>query len=324
MKNPRCVALALAALLVTLTGCNVNKPSGFELVRVIEVAGRQGVATDGKAYYVSGSKALYTYSKEGELLNKNEDPFAQLDKPANHFGDISEHDGELYTGIEWFEDGRGRDIQIAVYDAKTLAFKRSFPWNPASGQVEVSAIAVDEPNGLVWMTDWVQGDYLYKYRLSDGAYAGRLHLWPSPQWQQGIAEYKGWLYITADDGDADAKEHDNLYRVRPEPGATGGFVRHRVTLDKVRDFGEIEGIDFDEDAKQMVVLSNRGKRIDRGTPKGLYPGYTREISELYVYKIMADQDRAPSTFIDRRKYAQSINEKWPRSPQGPATTASAR
>ena len=85
----------------------------------------------------------------GKLLKANENPFEGLEKPANHFGDISEHNGELYTGIEWFEDGRGKDIQIAIYDAETLKFKRAFPWNPESGQVEVSALAVDVPNGLV-------------------------------------------------------------------------------------------------------------------------------------------------------------------------------
>jgi hypothetical protein len=49
--------------------------------------------------------------------------------------------------------------------------------------------------------------------------------------------------------------------------------------------GEIEGITFDETAGEMIVLANRGKRIVLGMPKGLYPGYDREIHELYVYKI---------------------------------------
>jgi hypothetical protein len=32
-------------------------------------------------------------------------------------------------------------------------------------------------------------------------------------------------------------------------------------------------------------LSNRGKRIVLGMPKGLYPGYEKEIHEVYVYRI---------------------------------------
>ena len=114
----------LVALCVALAaGCNADSEhtvdtssdgASYELVRVLEVAGRQGVATDGEYYFVSGSTALYVYSKDGAQIAANEDPFADLEKPANHIGDISVHDGELFAGIEWFVDGRGQDIQIAV------------------------------------------------------------------------------------------------------------------------------------------------------------------------------------------------------------------
>jgi len=32
-----------------------------------------------------------------------------------------------------------------------------------------------------------------------------------------------------------------------------------------------------------LVHFNRGKRIVQGMPKGLYPGYTEEIHEVYVF-----------------------------------------
>lgn len=257
----------------------------YELKRVIEVKGRQGVATDGDHYFISSSKALYVYSKAGELIRSNEDPFAELERPANHLGDISIHDGELYTGIEWFEDGRGQDIQIAIYDAETLEYKRAIPWDPESGQVEVSALAVDAGRGLVWMTDWVNGNYIYKYSLETGEYAGKVHIRPVPQWQQGIAEYGGALFITADDGDANDGEGDNLWKVTPEQNATAAYVTHAVAFDSFRDVGEIEGIAFDANASEMIVLANRGKKIVLGMPKGFYPGYDREISELYIYDV---------------------------------------
>lgn len=121
----------------------------YELKKVLDVAGRQGVATNGTHYFVSGSTALYVYDLDGTLLKKNEDPFAELDKAANHFGDIGYYDGQIYTGAEWFEDGRGQGIQIALYDAETLNFTTSsFPWEPESGQVEVSALTVDTDNGM--------------------------------------------------------------------------------------------------------------------------------------------------------------------------------
>ena len=277
----------LPAVALLVGACSAppgGEPTDYELLRVLEVEGRQGVATDGERYYVSSSTALYVYSKEGELLLANQEPFTGLEKDANHIGDISVHEGELYAGIEWFVDGRGQDIQIAVYDTETLSYKRSIPWEPESGQVEVSAVAVDAENGLVWMTDWVSGRYVYRYDLADGAYRGKLQLRSAPQWQQGIAVHDGSLYITADDGDAEDKEVDNLWKVFAEPEATAAYVTHELAFDSFRDVGEIEGIDFDRPAGEMLVLANRGKRVVLGMPKGLHPGYDREISEIYVYR----------------------------------------
>jgi len=254
---------------------------------VFEVAGRQGIATDGKRYFVSGSTALYIYSKSGELLATNEAPFEDLAKPANHIGDISVHAGEIFAGIENFVDGRGTDIQVAVYDAATLHYRRSIDWAPASGQVEVSSVAVDAANGVVWMTDWVNGSYVYRYDIASDSYAGKLHLRPVPQWQQGVAVLDGTLFITADDGDAEDGEVDNLWRVRAEMEATTAYVSHEKAFTEFHRVGEIEGIGFDREAEEMLVLANRGKRIVLGMPKGLYPGYDREIHEVYVFGIEA-------------------------------------
>jgi hypothetical protein len=284
------------AVLITITmvsGCarspsesstDDDRPGGYRLMRVLEVAGRQGIATDGERYFNSGGTALYVYSKEGELLAENTEPFVDLVKPANHIGDISVHDGELFAGIEWFDDGRGTDIQIAIYDAETLQFKRSVDWSPGSGQVEVSALAVDAENGSVWMTDWVDGTYVYRYDLATDTYAAKLHLRPVPQWQQGIAAFDGSLYLTADDGDAELGEIDNLWRVSAEIGSTAAYVTHEKAFTEFKRAGEIEGIDFDRAAGEMLVLANRGKRIVLGMPKGLYPSYEREIHEVYVYR----------------------------------------
>ncbi len=260
----------------------------YELRRVLEVDGRQGVATDGDRYYVSGSAALYVYSKTGELLAANEKPFENLDTPANHMGDISVHDGEIYAGVESFIDGRATGIQVAIYDAGTLEYRRSMGWNADSGQMEISAVAVDPANSVVWMTDWVNGAFVYRYDLETGSYAGKLHLQPPPQWQQGIAVLDDSLYITADDGDAEVGEPDNLWRVTAEMEATTARVSHEKTFTEFRRPGEIEGLDFDRNARELIVLANRGKRIVLGMPKGLHPGYDREIHELYIYRMVTD------------------------------------
>lgn len=280
---------------------------GYELVKVTEVAGRQGVAVDKNHYYVSGSLDLHKYDKDWNLVLSNTDPFASLEKRANHFGDIAVHNGEIYTGIEWFEDGRGHDIQIAVYDADTLEYKRSIDWNEESGQVEVSAVAIDTVNNLAWMTDWVNGGYVYRYSLDDGKYMGKVKLLPALKGPQGVTVYEGCVWITADDGDADKKEFDNLWSIKATPEEGVQYVQHEHAFNArsdFKDFGEIEGLDFDEEKEELLVHHNRGKIIDKGTPKGLYPGYDREIWEVYTFKVTP---RKPSEDTSLNKILSFFN-----------------
>lgn len=274
-----------------------SKSRKYSLEKVIEVDGRQGVSTNGTHYFVSSSTALYMYDLEGNLLKQNDNPFVGLPLAANHLGDIGYYDGEIYTGVEWFDAGRGQDIQIVLYDAETLSFSRSVPWNEDSGQVECSALTIDTDNDLVWMSDWVSSNYIYKYDLHTFEYMGKLHLKATPEWSQGLAFYKGDLYITNDDGDADRNEPDDLWLVSgPTLMNNATYISHEMAFDvpPFRDYGEIEGIDFNADTDQLIVLANRGQRIVLGMPQGYYPGYTSEIHELYVFSIF-DEEESSST-----------------------------
>jgi len=265
----------------------------YSLEKIIQVDGRQGIATNGTHYFVSSSTALFMYDLEGNLLHRNDNPFDALPLPANHFGDIGYFEGQLYTGVEWFDAGRGQDIQIVLYDAETLDYSRSVPWNEDSGQVECSAITIDVDNELVWMSDWVNSNYVYKYDLHNGEYVGKLHLRATPEWTQGLAFYKGDLFITADDGDADRKEPDNLWFVPKETllnNATYIGLEKAFDVPPFLDHGEIEGLDFNTATNQMIVHANRGMRIVLGMPQGYYPGYTKEIHELHVFNIIDGND----------------------------------
>lgn len=258
----------------------------YTLNKVMEVNGRQGITTDGKFLYVSGSTTLAKYDMDGKLISENKTPFVGYKKEANHIGDIDIYNNELYVSSEWFADGVGTNIQIAIHDADTLALKRAFDFNPHSGQVEVSGITVDTVNKSIWMASWVgeeSGRYLYEYDLDTGKYKRKVHLQPVPQWIQGVFAYEGKLYLTADDGTADEKEHDHLYRVEISDKHNEGRVVLERTLDDVKDYGEIEGLVVNPKTKQMIIHSNRGKQIVLGMPKGFYPGYDREINELYFY-----------------------------------------
>lgn len=251
-----------------------------------EVYGRQGVCSEGDYYWVSGSKALAKYDKNWKLIAKNDDPFKGYKVEVNHIADIDVYNNELYIGAEYFMDGVGKNIQIAVYDGDTLELKRTFPFKQESGQLECSGIAVNPDNNTVWMCSWVgeeSGRYLYGYDLKSGKYKGKVHMQMPPQWLQGIAYYNGYFYMTADDGTADDNEPDHLYRTKIEEGKTDCIVTLERTFDDVTRQGEIEGLTFDRDKNQLLLLYNRGARIVLGMPKGFYEGYDKEISEVFVY-----------------------------------------
>jgi 5-oxoprolinase (ATP-hydrolysing) subunit C len=266
----------------------------YKLIDTFEVKGRQGVASDGTFYYVSGSKALYKYDKKGKLVLANENPFEGYPIPSNHIGGIDVFNGEIFVGAENFMDGVGKDIQIAIHDADTLKLKRAFKFEPSSGQEEVSAICVDTDKRSVWMTSWVgeeSGRYIYEYDLDSGKYKRKVHLQPVPQWLQGIHYWKGKLFVTADDGTADLDEPDNLYRVDVTDQSYAHVVREKV-FTEVKRQGEIEGSAIDPKTGELLVLFNRGTRIVLGMPKGFYPGYEREISEVYRYKMVPISGKA--------------------------------
>ncbi|MEG2172892.1 MAG: hypothetical protein RRY29_06500 [Desulfovibrionaceae bacterium] len=290
--------VAIAVMMLSAVTCFAKSASKTEmgnplpkykytLIDSFEVKGRQGITTDGDFYYVSGSKALYKYDKKGNLLASNENPFEGYAIPSNHIGDIDVFEGELFVSAENFMDGVGKDIQIAIHDAKTLKFKRSFKFDPASGQEEVSGVCVDRDKRTVWMCSWVgenSGRYLYEYSLDTGKYLRKVHLFPVPQWVQGVFYYEGALYVTADDGEADNGEADHLYRVDIS-GTSSAPVVLETTFTQVKFLGEVEGLAIDSKTHELLVHFNRGARIVLGMGKGFYPGYDREISEIYRFKM---------------------------------------
>ena len=264
------------------------KKQNYRLREAHEVCGRQGIAAFGSDFIVSGSTTLSRYDKDWNVSAHNAAPFAVgFAQQVNHIGDIDVFGGEIFCGVELFLDGVASNIQIAIYDAGTLEFKRAFPFAPESGQTECSGITVNPDDRTVWMSSWADGDsgrYLYQYDLASGAYLRRVHLHAVPQWIQGVAYHDGAFYLTADDGDADFDEPDHIYRCVISPDATHCAVFEELALDEVKKQGEIEGLAFTEDPRRLLVLYNRGAHIVRGMPVGFYPGYDREVHEVYVYE----------------------------------------
>lgn len=284
-----CLVIALA---LGLPGCSDGNsgqstvPPGYTLSSVHRVNGRQGICVEGDSYWVSGSTTLTKYDRDWNLVAENTDPFAGYSLEVNHIGDIDVYQNELYLGVEYFMDGVGSNIQVAVYDGDTLELKRVFPFRADTGQLECSGIAVDPDSRTVYMCSWIDDDssaYLYMYDLDDGAYKGKLRMDPVPKWIQGVAYFDGSLYVTCDDGDADEDAPDHMYRIALSDDCTSGSVVLEKTFDDVTRQGEIEGLSFDRSRGQFLLLYNRGARIVLGMPKGFYEGYTEEIHEVFVY-----------------------------------------
>ncbi|WP_028899145.1 hypothetical protein [Prevotella sp. HJM029] len=306
-------SVILAAVCFALAAQAQHLGSQYRLKKVIPVAGRQGIAIDKDYYYVSDTRALYKYDKQGNLIMKNDNPFKDPTK-ANHFGDIDIFNGEIYTGNEKFEFGQGHNISIDVYDAKTLKWKRTIPWVAESGQVECSGLAIDREKNLVWMSDWVDSRYVYCYSLETGKYYTKMQCRPCPYWCQGIFIADGKMLFAADDGESTFGIADNIYvadvsnvpytglkdgtqvtvenfKAVKKPGkvAAGAMAGRLELFREMGDFrraGEIEGLSIDPTNDDLVVLNNRGNQILLGMPIGPFveEGYTGEVHELYVYE----------------------------------------
>ena len=73
---------ALALLFVGMSANAQHLGTEYRLKRVIPVAGRQGIAIDSNYYYVSDTKVLYKYDKQGNLVMKNDQQQAQTPLPV--------------------------------------------------------------------------------------------------------------------------------------------------------------------------------------------------------------------------------------------------
>lgn len=62
----------------------------YKVESVHQVEGRQGVASEGDYFWVSGSKTLAKYDKNWNLIEINKNPFEGYSIPSNHIGDIDE------------------------------------------------------------------------------------------------------------------------------------------------------------------------------------------------------------------------------------------
>ena len=158
-KNIR-LLLITASVIITVLAMSACG-TGYSLESSHEVDGRQGIAWENGRYYVSGSTSLSVYDAEWNRIKTETEPFGSFDAEVNHIGDVDVYKGEIYAGVEYFMDGVGSNIQMAVYDADSLQLKRTYMFEPDSGQMLMSRIM--SINALLIRT-WMSFPY-YRRRL---------------------------------------------------------------------------------------------------------------------------------------------------------------
>ncbi|MBO7729525.1 MAG: hypothetical protein J6S31_01570, partial [Lachnospiraceae bacterium] len=253
-----------------------------------QVAGRQGVCTDGEYYWVSGSATLTKYDRDWNVVAENNEPLKGYQWKVNHIGDIDVYQNDLYLGVELFAEGEASNIQVAVYDGDTLERKWIFPLYADAGQMECSGIAVDPESRTVYLSSWgddASSSCLYMYDLDTGVFKGKLEMQLPQNWIQGVACYDGRLYITCDDGAADDGEPDHLYRLDVVKDQTSATTVLEHVFSDVIEQGEVEGLSFDKENGQLLILYNRGSIIVDGRIAGFREGYTEEVHEVFVYDL---------------------------------------
>lgn len=260
----------------------------YSLFNVVKVEGRQGICASADYYYVSSSKALAKYDKDWNLITENTDPFAWgYEEKVNHIGDLDVSGGKLYCLVEKFSKGQASNLHLAVYDAESLQLLSSRPLDGESGQEEGAGICVNKEQGILMACEWGEGEaakYLYEYDLATGAFLRKIYMENAPEWIQGITYYQGDYYLSADDGNADQGEADHIYRVTLSEDGRASLEAEKGIAEVTRQ-GEIEGLSFDEERKQLLVLYNFGQRIVDGAKQGFYEGFDEEEHEVYLYSV---------------------------------------
>lgn len=264
------------------------KQNIYSLFNVVKVEGRQGICASTDYYYVSSSKSLAKYDKDWNLIAENTDPFAWgYEEKVNHIGDLDVSGGKLYCLVEKFSKGQASNLHLAVYDAESLQLLSSQPLDGESGQEEGAGICVNEEQGILMACEWGEGEaakYLYEYDLATGAFLRKIYMDNAPERIQGITYYQGDYYLSADDGDADQGEADHIYRVTLSEDGRASLEAEKGIAEVTRQ-GEIEGLSFDEERKQLLVLYNFGQRIVDGAKQGFYEGFDEEEHEVYLYSV---------------------------------------
>lgn len=126
----------------------------------------QGIAVDSTGRVITidtNYLRRYAASDLNTVLASNANPIASTGiASVNHLGDGCIIGDELFVVLEVYPNSPYNNQHICVFDADTLAFKRSY--DISSYAHEVSGVAYDGTN--LWITDFTVDNKIHKYNLT--------------------------------------------------------------------------------------------------------------------------------------------------------------
>lgn len=217
----------------------------------------QGLAVDSDGtFYFSGNLSLSRVSPS--LRQTLESKLVAIPKElrklgANHIGGIAVAGGKIYAGIE---DGpKYQHCFIARFNAKTLAFEKSFDLPKSMQKDGVPYVAVDLASGRVYTSEYSNPSKLNVFDLVDMRPLPALELSKRLHRVQAAQVRDGMLYASCDD------EKKSIYKINLRTG----------TVMSVAELGagprEIEGVALSDGPKGLTLhvtsVENRSESQDK-------------------------------------------------------------
>ena len=180
-----------------------------KLLSIDAMKSGQGVATDGKYFYTSGSLTAFGMTsitkrdaETMEVLVKNDSPIPQEyidDYGSDHVGGISYYDGKIYAAVE----NKAEDLPLVItYDARTLHIVDIFELPNTDLPDGIPWCCVDGENGYLYCSQFNEVNEILAFDLETMEFSHVIPLSEQIVRIQGGEVYDGVLYLSSDIADS--------------------------------------------------------------------------------------------------------------------------
>ncbi len=223
----------------------------------------QGYSFGDGSHYLIDTDQIFKYDSSWNKTVSNTDALENLSGDANHLGDGTYYDGDLYVTAENFTDESdfpgNQSQQIAVYDGETLELKST---HNLSTEHEVSSAVVVPSENEIWITSYYNETTIYRHSLSDFSLVDKIELEKEVPYIQGIAKNGSRLYLSSDAGSKGGS--DIIYRVQSD-----GSDLTLLTEDETEDFAT-EGLDYHDEKVWLLKDASSSHVVSYNEIRGRY------------------------------------------------------